>query len=126
MKPSDERPEIALPRDPLPGGSTGPSCTDSGWLVTFTGPTPEQEPSVGGIRPAADALLVDPHIPEAWGEVRIPVSFRGRRVVVQVQGDLLQVRARPEAPVCVGGGMPVESGPRGRRFRRSSDEWLSA
>ena len=80
----------------------------------------------GGIRPGGHALLVDPHVPHAWGAVRIPVTFRGSRVVVQVQGELLQVRARPGALVRVGDGAPVEIGPRGRRFRRSGGGWLPA
>jgi trehalose/maltose hydrolase-like predicted phosphorylase len=80
----------------------------------------------GGIRPGGHALLVDPHVPHVWGAVRIPVTFRGSRVVVQVQGERLQVRARPGALVRVGDGVPVEIGPRGRRFRRSGGGWLPA
>lgn len=80
----------------------------------------------GGIRPSGDALLVDPRMPGAWGEVRIPVRFRGSRIRVRVEEDRLEVRSRPAALIAVGAGAPAEIGPRGRRFRRRADRWEPA
>jgi trehalose/maltose hydrolase-like predicted phosphorylase len=80
----------------------------------------------GGIRPSGDALLVDPRMPGAWGEVRIPVRFRGSRVRVRVAEDRLDVRARPAALIAVGSGAPAMIGPAGRRFRRAAGCWEPA
>jgi hypothetical protein len=80
----------------------------------------------GGIRPSGDALLIDPRMPGAWGEVRIPVRFRGGRVRVRVEEDRLDVRARPPALIAVGAGAPEMIGPRGRRFRCSEGRWEPA
>ena len=78
----------------------------------------------GGIRPTANALIVDPVVPAAWGKFRVPVTYRGSRVRVEVDGDRLDVRAAPEARVRVGAGETLTVGPRGRRFRRTADGWV--
>jgi trehalose/maltose hydrolase-like predicted phosphorylase len=85
------------------------------WLALVAG--------FGGIRPAGDALRVDPKVPDTWGRFSVPVTFRGSRVTVVVDGDRLDVRARPDVSVRVGDGPVVTAGPRGARFRRSSAGW---
>ena len=80
----------------------------------------------GGIRPSDDALLVDPRMPEAWGEVRIPVRYRGSRVRVRVTEDRLEIRAQPAASIRIGAGAPMVIGPRGRQFRRTGGGWEPA
>lgn len=80
----------------------------------------------GGIRPSGDALNVDPRLPGAWGEVEIPVRFRGSRVRVRASDQHLEVRARPEALITVGDRPPEPVGPAGRRFRRAAGRWEPA
>ena len=80
----------------------------------------------GGIRPSGHALHVDPRMPAAWGEVRIPVRFHGSRVRVRVNADRLEVRAQPPTLVRVGDDAPARIGSGGRRFRRVADRWEPA
>jgi len=53
----------------------------------------------GGIRPAGDALAIDPRLPPAWSLLEIPVRFRGRQVRAIVEHDRMTLRA--SAPVTI-------------------------
>ena len=78
-----------------------------------------------GIRPAGDALILDPRLPPAWGLLEVPVRFRGRCLRATVEPDRLTLRAgAPVAVVVPGEGrMTVGRSPallvlRGREWER--------
>ncbi|MGZ6269514.1 MAG: glycosyl hydrolase family 65 protein [Candidatus Limnocylindrales bacterium] len=80
----------------------------------------------GGIRPSADHLAIWPRVPPGWAALEIPVRFRRSRVRVRVEGDRLEVRARPSTTIRVGTLPPQQTGPAGHRFVRSGDDWVPA
>ncbi|MFN8631089.1 MAG: glycosyl hydrolase family 65 protein [Chloroflexota bacterium] len=75
-----------------------------------------------GIRPSGEALIVDPVAPRRWGRFEVPVTFRGSRVRVRVEGDRREVRANPATCISVGGEI-LTAGPRGVRFRKTAAGW---
>jgi len=40
-----------------------------------------------GMQPGEEGLRFDPHIPPAWGELRMPISWRGAQLVVTARPD---------------------------------------
>jgi trehalose/maltose hydrolase-like predicted phosphorylase len=46
-----------------------------------------------GIRPARDALLVDPQLPRCWTALEIPIRYRGTRVRFRLEPDSIRVEA---------------------------------
>ena len=74
-----------------------------------------------GMRPRADALLVDPCVPSAWEELQVTVRYRDQRVRLAATPDSLHLRS--DGPVRVqlpGAGTAVVTG-EGRRWRRAGD-----
>ena len=67
--------------------------TTSGGLhvATFGGVWQALVFGFAGIRPGADALVVDPRIPNAWNELRLRLRYRGRRVEVCASPDSLRI-----------------------------------
>jgi trehalose/maltose hydrolase-like predicted phosphorylase len=55
-----------------------------------------------GVRPAADSLLVDPHLPSAWDGVEVSVRYNGGRVRVRAGHDGVAVDAQRPLAVRVG------------------------
>ncbi len=76
-----------------------------------------------GLRPRRGRLSIDPRLPPSWGSLEIRVRFRGRRLVVTVGHDWLQLVADGPTPVEIDdvaydvGPRPVELTRRGRRWR---------
>jgi trehalose/maltose hydrolase-like predicted phosphorylase len=67
-----------------------------------------------GLRPRADALAVDPHIPEHWKALELTVRFRGTRV--RVRAELARTLVWADEPVQIAfgaSGRLVEAGPAG-------------
>ena len=56
-----------------------------------------------GIRPAGDALAVDPRLPPAWSLLEVPVRFRGRRFRVTLEHDRITLRSSGPVAVAVAG-----------------------
>jgi hypothetical protein len=77
----------------------------------------------GGIRPAGDALTVDPHLPPEWTRLEIPVRFRGHHVRVTIEPGTLHVRSRTPVPVRVAGLASQAAGPSGLRFTLRDGQW---
>jgi trehalose/maltose hydrolase-like predicted phosphorylase len=46
-----------------------------------------------GIRPTRDALLVDPHLPQSWTGLEIPVTYQGTRVQFRFEPESVQIEA---------------------------------
>jgi trehalose/maltose hydrolase-like predicted phosphorylase len=75
-----------------------------------------------GLRPTRDRLVVDPHVPPAWGELGVQVRYRGSRVRLRCSTD--QARLESQTPVeAEVGGTPVVVGPEGLQLRRTDDGW---
>jgi trehalose/maltose hydrolase-like predicted phosphorylase/hydroxymethylpyrimidine pyrophosphatase-like HAD family hydrolase len=67
-----------------------------------------------GLRPHADALAVDPHIPEHWRALELTVRFRGTRVRVRAELGRTLVWADEPVQIAFGAsGTLVEAGPEG-------------
>jgi kojibiose phosphorylase len=85
----------------------------------------------GGLRPRADGVVLDPHLPRAWSSLRFSVRWRARLLAVEVH------RAARTVEVEVHGGEPMivrlEDGPaltaapgvrwQARRRRERWGEW---
>ena len=76
-----------------------------------------------GLRPDADLLTLDPHLPASWSAVEIPFRLRGRTVRVRLEHDRLIVSADRPSPVLVSGAGAVEVGLRPAEFVRSGAGW---
>jgi trehalose/maltose hydrolase-like predicted phosphorylase len=77
-----------------------------------------------GVRPAGDALRVDPVLPVAWSALELNLRFRGRRVKIRVEPDALTVSSDAPAPVLVPGRTsPVIARPAGTRLERHGRFW---
>ena len=78
-----------------------------------------------GLRPAGDALAVDPHVPGSWGSLEVRVRFRGTLAVVRAAEDGLELHT--EAPLAFelpGRGSVTVDGT--GSFRRDGDGWRAA
>jgi len=66
-----------------------------------------------GLRPAGDALRVDPRLPPQWRGLDLRLRFRGTKLRLEIGHDGVEVV--PEAPLAVGlgDGEPVTVGPEG-------------
>jgi trehalose/maltose hydrolase-like predicted phosphorylase len=76
-----------------------------------------------GVRPAGDALRLDPRLPK-WRALELALRFRGSRVKLRIEHDLLTVRADPSIQTLIGTGRrrtPVASA--GLRLERRGRSW---
>ncbi len=78
-----------------------------------------------GVRPSRNRLLVDPHVPPAWGELGVRLRFRGSAIELRCTSDRSVLVADPPVPVTIS-GEPVTAGPAGLRLARNGDAWEMA
>jgi trehalose/maltose hydrolase-like predicted phosphorylase len=77
-----------------------------------------------GVRPAGGALRLDPRLPDEWRALEVGVRFRGARVRIRVERDVLSVTA--DAPVqllLAGRKKQVLATPVGLRLERRGRSW---
>jgi trehalose/maltose hydrolase-like predicted phosphorylase len=75
-----------------------------------------------GLRPTDDCLRVDPHLPADWRVLELRVRFRGSRVVVRAEPDVLTLVADPAVRFCIG-DTSVLGPPSGLRLVRRGHSW---
>lgn len=81
-----------------------------------------------GLRPGADRLVLDPHLPPGWRGLRCPVQWRGRKVQVRIGAEPLEIEVglggAGEMVVGLAGGPDVRIGS-GQRYaaRREQGRW---
>jgi trehalose/maltose hydrolase-like predicted phosphorylase len=74
-----------------------------------------------GVRPAGDALAVDPRLPEAWNALDMRLRFRGVPLRLRAEHELVAVEA--SAPVRIrAGNSPAVSAQR-LRWAKVNDSW---
>lgn len=56
-----------------------------------------------GIRPTADRLEIDPHLPSRWEALHLRVHFRGQRVAITIEPRLITVDAADPVPLVIEG-----------------------
>jgi trehalose/maltose hydrolase-like predicted phosphorylase len=71
-----------------------------------------------GLRPAGDALRVDPRLPGDWNELELRVTFRGTAVRVRIDAEQVHAWAEWSVPLQLADGSPTEVGPQGVSLRR--------
>jgi trehalose/maltose hydrolase-like predicted phosphorylase len=77
-----------------------------------------------GLRPAGDALRLDPRLPEEWRVLELRLRFRGSRVRVRIEPEAVTVTADPPIAVRVGGADTERIGPtRAVGLVRAGDGW---
>jgi trehalose/maltose hydrolase-like predicted phosphorylase len=69
-----------------------------------------------GLRPAGDALAIDPVLPPGWESLKLSVSFRGSRIRVCVLPDCVQASANPPAAALTPAGERVMLGRNAQSF----------
>jgi trehalose/maltose hydrolase-like predicted phosphorylase len=72
-----------------------------------------------GLRPAGDALAIDPVVPAGWEALELRVRFRGSRIRVRITPRGLQATADPPVRALTPGGEHVELTPTPQTFSLS-------
>ena len=77
-----------------------------------------------GLRPAGDALGLDPHLPEAWSALELRVRFRGSSVRVRIEPRAMFLSADPAVEIGVA-EIPhtLSVPPSGLRLERRNEHW---
>jgi trehalose/maltose hydrolase-like predicted phosphorylase len=73
-----------------------------------------------GLRPAGDALRVDPRLPRDWNELELRVTFRGTAVRVRIDAEQVHVWAERSVSLQLADASPTEVGPQGLSLRRDT------
>jgi trehalose/maltose hydrolase-like predicted phosphorylase len=60
-----------------------------------------------GIRPGSTALEIDPRLPRAWRALEVPVTYRGSRVRVRIEQDVIAVETDRPVRVRLAGAPAV-------------------
>jgi trehalose/maltose hydrolase-like predicted phosphorylase len=90
-------------------------------LATMGGVWQALTTGFAGVRPAGDALAVDPQLPAAWNGLDLRLRFRGVPLRLRAEHELVAVEA--DAPVRIRvGDAPVAEGP-ALRWTRVRDSW---
>jgi trehalose/maltose hydrolase-like predicted phosphorylase len=77
-----------------------------------------------GLRPAGDALGLDPRLPDAWSALDLRLRFRGSSVRVRIEPRALVVSAEPVIEVALARRRDVLSiPPSGLRLERRNEHW---
>jgi trehalose/maltose hydrolase-like predicted phosphorylase len=61
-----------------------------------------------GLRPAGEALAVDPALPLVWKALEVRIRFRGSRVRLRIREDAFEASADPPVHALTPGGEQVE------------------
>jgi trehalose/maltose hydrolase-like predicted phosphorylase len=56
-----------------------------------------------GVRPSADALALDPVLPEQWKALEVRLRFQGSRVRIRIEHGAVEIAADPSVPVALAG-----------------------
>jgi len=92
-------------------------------LATFGGVWQALVHGFAGIRPQRSGLLVDPHIPARWNQLRIRLQHHGRRLEVSASATTLHVTSDAPIEVTVPGAGTAVVTPDGQRWTRTLDGW---
>lgn len=65
-----------------------------------------------GIRPRADALHIDPHLPTRWTSLHVNLRYQGEPVAVTIDHDAVRVDAPRSVPISVADRVPTAPGRR--------------
>jgi trehalose/maltose hydrolase-like predicted phosphorylase len=76
-----------------------------------------------GIRPAGDALVVDPRLPGGWTRLQVPLAHRGRRLSISIEADRVRVRGSAGQRLVVPGVGPITLTRRRLDLRRDGHGW---
>ncbi len=72
-------------------GGTHPAANGGAWMAAVMGLCGIRRVEDGGN--SQDALSIEPHLPEHWQEVRLPLTFQGQKLAIQITKDALTVQA---------------------------------
>jgi trehalose/maltose hydrolase-like predicted phosphorylase len=72
-----------------------------------------------GLRPAGDALAIDPVLAPGWDKLELRVRFRDSRVQIRVLPDAVQVSAEPPISALTPAGERIQLGRTAQTFRLS-------
>lgn len=92
-------------------------------LATFGGVWQALVLGFAGVRPQGSGVVVDPHIPTTWGELRIRLQHHGRRLEVRAAPTSLHVTSDAPIEVTVPGAGACEVTSEGQRWTRTADGW---
>ncbi len=92
-------------------------------LATFGGVWQALVHGFAGVRTQGSGLVIDPHIPTRWGELRIRLQHRGRRLEVRASPIALYVTSDAPIDVTVPGAGTAEVTSDGVRWTRTADGW---
>jgi trehalose/maltose hydrolase-like predicted phosphorylase len=70
--------------------------------------------------PDAEALVLDPHIPTQWRELRLRLRWHGRRICLRCRSDAIHVACATPLKVRLGDGEPVVVRPPGAWVERGA------
>lgn len=69
-----------------------------------------------GLRPRADGLDVDPHLPSTWDALALRLCFHGQPIGVRAEGEVVTVGCVEPLVVRIAGGPPQRCDPPGSTF----------
>ena len=92
-------------------------------LATFGGVWQALVFGFAGIRPQRSGLVIDPHIPTGWDQLRVRLQHHGRKLEVRASPATLHVTSDAPLDVTVPGAGTAEVTPRGQRWSRTPDGW---
>ncbi|MCU0263339.1 MAG: beta-phosphoglucomutase family hydrolase [Candidatus Nanopelagicales bacterium] len=98
----------------------------TGWglhLATFGGVWQALVSGFAGIRTQRSGLVIDPHVPSRWGELRVRLQHHGRRLEVGASAATLQVTTDAPIEVSVPGAGTTRVAPGRQRWTRTTDGW---
>jgi alpha,alpha-trehalose phosphorylase len=77
----------------------------------------------GGVRPDGEGLRVDPRLPAGWERLRFPVRWRGSRIQVEAEPDLVTISLDGPAQVAMGDSTPAVLQPGRYTSARGETGW---
>jgi trehalose/maltose hydrolase-like predicted phosphorylase len=66
-------------------GGTHPAANGGAWMAAVMG--------LCGVRCLQDAIAINPRLPDHWNEVRLPLTYHGQKLAIQLTKDILTVQA---------------------------------